>query len=203
MKFNAIEKTITMSSAYSVGDTSNVIDVGVAGGDSYSATISATVDTPANKTFASTAVDTGTDVITLASHGFSTGLKVQISNPGTLPTGISGTTDYFVIALTSGTFQLASTLNNALAGTTINITAQGSGTNTVEVTALAGGSIKLQQSNDGTNYTDLGSATNITATGLVYLEKDRPTSRYIRLFLTLTAGHISLSSAVLVKGDKS
>lgn len=201
MKFDSLETTITMQSAYTIADT-NVIDVGFYGGDSYSAMVTATVDTPSNKTFAAAAVNIGTEVITLTSHGYQLGLKVQISNPGALPTGISASTDYFVIPLTTDTFQLASTLNNALAGTSINITAQGSGTNTVNVTAVAGANVKLQQSNDMTIWIDLGSATNITTTANIYLEKDRPTSRYIRLYLTLTAGHISLSSAILVKGDK-
>lgn len=203
MKLNLIEKTITMSSAYSAADT-NVIDAGFSGGDSFSATISATVDTPGAKTFLAAAVTVDpVNTLTVTAHGYTAGLKLQISNPGTLPVGLSAITDYFVIVVNANTIQLATTLANALAGTAVVITGIGVGTNTLTPTSIAGGSVKLQQSNDNSNWTDLGSATNITATGVVYLEKDRPTSRYIRLYLTLTAGHISLSSAILVKGDKS
>lgn len=201
MKFNSIEVVKALASAYSVGGDS--IDVGFAGGDSISAMVSATVDTPANKTFAAAAVTVNpANTITITAHGYTVGLKVQVSNPGTLPTGISATTDYFVIVVDANTIQLANSLVNALAGTSISITNIGSGTNTVEVTALAGGSIKFEQSNDNVIWKDLGSATNITTTSTVYLEKDRPTSRYVRLYLTLTAGHISTSNAILVKGDK-
>lgn len=184
----------------SITSTTNGAAVDVTGALTFSAQVNADVNTPTNKTFAAAAVNVNTEVITLSNHAYPTGLKVQISNPGTLPTGISGTTDYFIINLTTSTFQLASTLLNAQAGTPINITAQGSGTNTVEVTALAGGAVKLQKSNDGTNWSDEGSATNITADAVIYLEKAAPTSIFMRLSYTLTAGSYSASSVVAVKG---
>lgn len=201
MKYIIKETTESLASAYSIGG--ETVDLGIRGGDSVSYQVSATVDTPANKTFLAAAVTIDpTNTITIASHGFTTALKVQISNPGTLPTGISAVTDYFVIVVDANTIKLASSALNAVAGTAISITNIGSGTNTVNVTALAGASIKLQQSNDGDNWSDLGSATSITATAVIYLEKDRPTSRFVRQYLTLTAGHITCSSEVLIKGDR-
>lgn len=203
MKFCAYQKTTTLESAYSIADPT-VINVGFLGGDSLSASIAATVDTPSNKTFLAAAVTINpANTITISAHGYTTGLKVQISNPGTLPTGITAVTDYFVIVVNANTIKLASSLVNALAGTSISITNIGSGTNTVNVTALAGASVKLQQSNDNVNWSDIANtSTNITQTAVIFLEKDRPTFQYVRLFLTLTAGHISLSNAILVKGDK-
>lgn len=174
--------------------------ISVIGSYTYAAQCAVDVNTPTNKTFASTAVDVDTEVITVAAHGYTTGLKVQISNPGTLPTGISPTTDYFVINLTTNTLQLASSLANALAGTPINISAQGSGTNTVEVTALAGANVKLQKSNDGTVWTDEGSPTNITVDANLWLGKLNPEGAYMRVAYTATAGSFTVVNLILVKG---
>lgn len=82
-------------------------------------------------TFAAADVTTGTDQITVAANSeLITGRKVQIANPGTLPTGISAATDYYIIVVDSTHIKLATSLANAVAGTAIDITAQGSGTNT-------------------------------------------------------------------------
>jgi len=142
--------------------------------------------------------------IVIPNHGLTLGLKGQLTSTGTLPAGLSTATDYFVIVVDTNTIKLAETLPLAKAGTAIDITNQGSSgaTNTFTPTSLAGCNVKLQQSNDNSNWTDLGSATNITADGLVYLEKDKPTSRYIRIYLTLTAGHVSTSNSILIKGDR-
>lgn len=203
MKGLLIEKTTTLASAYSVGGTA--IDLGESGKviDSLALTIQAAVTTPANKTFAAAAVNTTADTITITAHGFSTALKVQISNPGTLPTGISGATDYFVIVVDSNTIKLASSGALALAGTAIDITGQGAGTNTATVTALAGGTAKLQQSNLTTDasFVDLGSSQNITQAGYLFFEKDKPTSRYVRVYLTITAGQLTLTNYIVGKGE--
>lgn len=148
------------------------------------------------------AVNTSTDQVTITSHGFTTGDKGQLTSTGTLPAGLSTSTDYFIIAVDANTIKFASSLANALAGTAIDITDQGSSgaTNTFTPTAIAGANVKLQKSNDGTNWSDEGSATNITATGLVYLEKINPTALYMRLAFTLTAGQMNSSNVYVVKG---
>lgn len=158
------------------------------------------VNTPVAKTFPASDVNVATDTITVASHGFTTGLKTQVGNPGTLPSGISAVTDYFVIVVTSSTFKLASSLVNALAGTAIDIMSQGSGTNTITPVALAGANVKLQKSNDGTNWVDEGSPTNITADAVIPLEKVDPTFLFMRLAFAVTAGSFSSSNVILVKG---
>ncbi len=74
-------------------------------------------------------------VMTAAAHGLVALQAVTVSNSGGgLPTGLSATTNYYVLggaALTSGTFQLASTLANAVAGTPIQPSGAGTGTQTV------------------------------------------------------------------------
>lgn len=83
--------------------------------------------------FASTAVDAATDLITVPINvdRWLTGMKVQMTTTGTLPTGIVALTDYYVIRMSATTIKLASSLANALAGTAVNITAAGSGTHTI------------------------------------------------------------------------
>ena len=149
-------------------------------------------------------VDVDANSITIPAHGYTAGLKGQLTTTGTLPAGLSLATDYFVIVVDANTIKLASTLVLAQAGTAVDITNQGSSgaTNTFTATALAGGTIKLQQANDTDNPVDLGSATNITVDATVGIEKDRPTMRYVRTYITLTAGHISASLQILAKGDK-
>jgi hypothetical protein len=53
---------------------------------------------------------------------------------GALPTGIAAATDYWVIRVSANTFKFATTLANALAGTGINLTADGTGTQTLSDT---------------------------------------------------------------------
>lgn len=157
------------------------------------------VNTPAAKTFTDANITDGTDTIAIASHGFTTGLKAALTTDDVLPTGLSAS-NYYVIVVTSGTIQLASSLANALAGTKVATAADGSGTHTLTPTSIAGGSIKLQKSNDGTNWADDGAAQNVTADGSLWLEADPPTGRYARVYLTLTAGRLSADLNILAKG---
>jgi hypothetical protein len=78
-------------------------------------------------------VGVSTDILTIASHPFTTGDSVVYSNGGgtTITTTssalVSGNT-YYVIRVTSNEIKLATSLANANAGTAIDITAVGSGT---------------------------------------------------------------------------
>lgn len=85
--------------------------------------------TPISTTFTANA---GTDVCTLTSGTIpDTGVAVTLSSTGTLPGGLATSTTYFIIKLTSSTYQLATNLQNANLGTAINITDAGTGTHTV------------------------------------------------------------------------
>src|SRR5574343_139277 len=77
----------------------------------------------------STDVSVANNTFSKTSHGFITGLKVQVSNSDTLPAPLAASTDYYVIKSSVDTFKLATSLSNALAGTSIDITTTGSGTN--------------------------------------------------------------------------
>jgi len=81
--------------------------------------------------FATTDVNTSTDRITLTT-AYVTGTAVQFSTSGTLPAGLSLSTTYYMINISSTVVEVAANLANALAGTPIiDITDQGSGTHTV------------------------------------------------------------------------
>ena len=69
-------------------------------------------------------VTVATDEITEVAHGLRTGDVIQFTTSGTLPAGLSLTTDYFVMELTDDTFQVAISLANAVAGTQVTITDQ-------------------------------------------------------------------------------
>lgn len=164
----------------------------------YSVQIVGTVATPSAATFTA---DAGTDVFTATAHGFLTGLKVQVSNSGgALPTGLSAATDYFVIRLTANTFKLATSLVNANAGTAIDISDAGTGTQTATPTALAGANYKLQASVDNTNWSDIGSAVNITATANFITQVVDPMYQYVRVVYTMTAGTLTLAQTISVIG---
>jgi hypothetical protein len=86
--------------------------------------------TAVQKTWTDTDVNTGTDRITVTSHGFVTGDRVLISSANTLPTGVTAG-EYWVIRIDANTIQLATSLANALAGTAVDITAAGSSTSRI------------------------------------------------------------------------
>jgi hypothetical protein len=158
------------------------------------------VNTPSAKVFTADAV---TDIFTSAAHGFVTGLKVQVSNSGgALPAGLSAATDYFVIRLTADTFQLATSLADALAGTPQLITTNGTGTQTATPTAIAGGSIKLQETNDTTlTPSDVASSSqNITADATLMLTYTPSRAKFVRTQTNLTAGSMSQTQRIFGVG---
>lgn len=71
------------------------------------------------------------DTFTSTAHGMATGDSGYISSAGTLPTGVAINTLYWVIVVDANTFKLATTRADALAGTAIDLTSNGSGTHTL------------------------------------------------------------------------
>ena len=74
------------------------------------------------------------NVCTMAGHGYATGNgPVQVTTSGgDQPAGISLTTDYWIIRLSSSTFSLATTQALARVPTAVDITDAGSGTHTIK-----------------------------------------------------------------------
>jgi len=83
------------------------------------------------KTFTDLNVNGTTDIATVTSHGYPTGLKVQLSNVAGVVTGLSTSTDYYIVRVTASTLAFATSRANAFAGTKIDIAPDGSGTVTI------------------------------------------------------------------------
>jgi len=98
-------------------------------------TAQATTNTISTRTATFTA-DTGTDIMTYTSttsipSNLLTGTRVRCTTTTTLPAPLATATDYYLIKSSDGTFQLATTYANAIAGTEIDITTTGTGTHTL------------------------------------------------------------------------
>lgn len=195
----SVDTAVTTATAASVA----VAGTQVNNVNKYGVVVAVTNSAPAAGTFTCAT----TDICTKATHGYLTGLKVQLTTTTTLPAGVTTTTDYFVIKLSASTFSLASSLALAQAGTALDITDTGTGTHTITPTALAGASVKLQGSMDGTTYGDLpiratGDACKsgtVTATANYFLCEDNVNVNYIRVYITLTAGQLSVVQISRVK----
>lgn len=91
----------------------------------------ALLDANSPKSFTQAAINTGTDVITVTSHGYTTGDAVSISRElgtGTFPTGLTEGVDYFCRAVDANTLSLHPTAADASGNTNkVDITAAGSG----------------------------------------------------------------------------
>lgn len=157
--------------------------------------------TPAADTFADADVGVVANTITLTAHAFVTGLKVAATTDGVLPTGLSAT-NYWVIVVDANTIKLATSLANAVAGTAVDITAAaGGGTHTLTPASLGGVVVKLQTSNDGTNFADLGSFTvTITAAGTQMWGLTDTNYKYLRVNHAASAGAITLT--LIFNGEK-
>ena len=81
-----------------------------------------------------TTANASTDLLTVASFDVPTFSRVRFTNSGgALPTGISAGVDYWTVRQSSSTSSIATSYANAIAGVTVDITAAGSGTNTMNV----------------------------------------------------------------------
>lgn len=78
-------------------------------------------------TFTGADVNTGTEEITLHNHGLVTGSgPAFVRSDGTLPTGLSASTSYWVIRTDDDKLKLATSRANALANSPVNLTTTGS-----------------------------------------------------------------------------
>lgn len=145
--------------------------------------------TVADFTFTAT---NATETFTKVAHGLNTGDgPVQVSNSGgALPAGLAALTDYWVIKLTDDTFQLATSFQNAMAGTPLGITTDGTGTQTLDV--LAGSKSPTAP------FTVTGDASG------EWFSLDIPDAQLSRLSLSMThaAGTLDEDLAAILNEDK-
>lgn len=169
---------------------------GSTGLDSLSFFGTATANTPANKNWASTEVSTVTDLITTATaHLLKTGLAVAVTTGGSLPTGLATSTTYYIYVVSATTFGFCATLADSQNAALINLTGAGAGTSTVVPTALAGASVALQGSFDGTNWVTIPNTTaSISGTASFGpIEVDFIRYPNIAVYASVTSGMLSFS----------
>ena len=84
-------------------------------------------------------VANATETFTKTAHGFVTGTKILFSEDNTRPAGLDDATNYYLIRTDDDDFQLATSYANAIAGTNLLITTDGTGANSYDaVPAVAG-----------------------------------------------------------------
>lgn len=83
------------------------------------------------QTNAITAVDVSGNYVDHTAYNLLTGTRVQLTTSGTLPTGLSPATDYYIIKTSDTRCSFATSYADAIAGTAIDITGSGSGTHNI------------------------------------------------------------------------
>ncbi len=93
------------------------------GNNNANSTVTITIATPA--------------VVTWTAHGFTTGsiatTAVRFTTTGALPTGITANTTYYLSAIDANTFNIATTADNAFAGTFVATSGTQSGVHTADI----------------------------------------------------------------------
>lgn len=126
------------------------------------------------QTFGTSDVNTSTSVITINGHYLDNGQVVRFSSSGSLPIGLSGSTDYYVRDCTTNTFKVATTP----AGSAVSISSTGSGTHTVYRGIPAGMPCTFHYSLDIRHFNWA------TAESLVYVVNHHPSSTVKATFLS-------------------
>lgn len=209
---DAINADITVGAQVVASTVSNVITLTsiLSGQTSYGVSSSTTgFTTTVFSAGAPTDINIDNDQISEAAHSLTTGLQVLFQkSAGTDPTGLTSGTTYWSIRVSKDYYQLASSSNNAIAGTDIDITdVTGGGTFSVTPLSLTAGSAgyKWQGSNDNTNWSDLTSLSSITysvlGAGNTLWDVGEYDYRYIRMNYTApTQGGLDLD--VILNGRK-
>ena len=118
-----------------------------------------------SKTFTSSDVNTTANTITITAHLFTTGESITLTTSSALPSPLAISTAYYVIVVDANTIKLATSLANALAGTAIDITTGGTGTQTIVVNYLI---VKLTYASGTTaTMTNRTTGASVTASATV------------------------------------
>lgn len=136
-------KVLLNNTQYTVNTVNNV---------TFSITTTVPVGTLAVKTFSTGDVDIERDVLSLSSHGHKTGSKVKYTAGSAAVGGLTTGSTYFIIAANSNSLKLATSLANAMAGTAIDLTSRGAGTQTltpVLVTRFSSNRYRNNKADDG------------------------------------------------------
>jgi hypothetical protein len=155
------------------------------------------------------AINATADTFTVAGgHGFVTGLKVAATTSGTLPAPLTAT-NYYIVVVSSTVFKVATSLANALAGITVDLTDVGVTNAIFTPAALAGATITAYKSNNGTTWTALAQPAPITVASDTETWWHEPLTTtalvskvsyaFLKIVATCTAGTYLLSSKINVE----
>ncbi len=147
-------------------------------------------------------VDVADSTITIADHGYATGTEVQLTDTGTMPAPLMNSTDYYLIVLDDDTLQVAESEDDARDGVFIELVDAGSDNNVTTITpiALSNAEVQLQKSNDGENWTDVGSPTAITADGSTWIAVSPASALFYKLAFDIDDGSFLCNIHWLLKG---
>lgn len=169
--------------------------------------VDAVVNSTAKVMASATDINITTDTFTSTAHGYYTGLKGQFTTSSALPTGLSLATNYYIIVTGADTFQVASSLANALAAVPVpvDITAVGTGNQTFTPVSVSGCSYKLQKSSSYNpvtatgNFIDLVSGetnsvvtNNISATSNTSASAKQLYATYAKILFAISAGSVQI-----------
>jgi hypothetical protein len=138
------------------------------------------------------------DTVTIAAHGFTTGLKLALTiNSGSLPTGLAAT-NYWAIVTNATTFKLASSYANAAAGTAVDFSDYGTADKTATFTpATLSVGITVQKSVDNVTWTTATSEATKTAGGTTNVSYSAVAYPYMRVIVSaVTSGVCSLVAKI-------
>lgn len=173
-----------------------VIDLRSAG--QFAVVSNITVDANAAGTFSGAAVTLNR--VTITAHGYRSGLVGQLTTAGTLPTGLSAATNYYIIVIDANTVSFAGTYAQALSGTAIAISA-GAGNSTFTAPALAGATVVGQWSLDGTLWINDAAPTSVTVPAQFVVKVDRPIYSFYRLTYAATSGSLGFQNKLIINRD--
>lgn len=170
------------------------INIGTFDVDRLSIQVVYSDDAPAAVQIGSADVDVDGYTFYSADNGYVTGLKVAASTDGTLPDPLSAT-NYYVIRIDDGYFQVASSLANAEGGIPVALLDDGDGYTTFTPTTASGNVAKVQSSVDGVNWDDVTSQTvtiSTSASNQVF-DLGALSVKYVSVLYTPSAGQINLT----------
>lgn len=99
---------------------------------------------------AAAAVSAANDTLSSVNHGLITGDRILVTEDGTLPAPLVTATQYWIIKSSADLIKLATTHANALAGTAINLTTAGVGSNSYDLVEQLSGLASKQAHIQGT-----------------------------------------------------
>ena len=148
--------------------------------------------------FQDTDVTVSTSSAHVAAHNQVTGSLGTLTSTTTLPSPLNTGTNYWLIVLDANNFQFATSLSNAVAGTFVPLTDQGTGRHTFTPTASAGNTITGNMSVTGTSFCNISSlqlisnpASVTVAAGTnntVVWDFGRPNCKYLNVLYTPASG---------------